>query len=144
MFLGRAPFLAVRGRAMRYSLWSVLCTTPRGVYLLSLTQGAVAHSPIFGFWDFAIGCFGAYKQQKHEQQMAVALLFVLKWYVQNTIPPMCWLGEGCNAYYFKRFSSDTVSLWRPFARRDANTRRPFLVLIRLRNPCLLARLRREG
>jgi hypothetical protein len=29
---------------MRYSLWSVLCTTPRGVYLLSLTQATTSRS----------------------------------------------------------------------------------------------------
>jgi hypothetical protein len=48
-------------------------------------------------------------------------------------------------YEDQRFdSSETVSLWRPFARRDARTRRPFLVAIRERNPCLFARLRRLG
>ena len=36
-------------------------------------------------------------------------------------------------------SSLTVSLWRPRARRRARTARPFLVSIRERNPCVLAR-----
>jgi hypothetical protein len=63
LLLGRAPFLAVRGRAIRYSLWSVLRTTPRGVYLLSLTQvtasrsrgcGSVTKKPnSLGFFGFA-------------------------------------------------------------------------------------------
>lgn len=33
---------------------------------------------------------------------------------------------------------------RPLRRRDANTRRPFFVLIRLRNPCTFLRLRTFG
>jgi hypothetical protein len=43
--VGRAPS---RGRAMRYSLWSVLCTTPRGVYLLSLTQVTASQRRVVG------------------------------------------------------------------------------------------------
>lgn len=38
----------------------------------------------------------------------------------------------------------TVSLWRPRARRRAKTARPFLVSIRVRNPCVLARRRLFG
>jgi hypothetical protein len=34
---------------MRYSLWSVLRTTPRGVYLLSLTQ--LAHDGTATYWN---------------------------------------------------------------------------------------------
>jgi hypothetical protein len=41
-------------------------------------------------------------------------------------------------------SSLTVSLWRPRARRLASTARPFLVSIRVRNPCVLARWRLFG
>ena len=41
-------------------------------------------------------------------------------------------------------STDTVSLWRPLARRLASTLRPFLELIRERNPCLFLRFLREG
>ena len=36
-------------------------------------------------------------------------------------------------------SALTVSLARPLARRRASTARPFLVSIRLRNPCVFAR-----
>jgi len=41
-------------------------------------------------------------------------------------------------------SSLTVSLWRPRARRRASTARPFLVFMRARNPCVLARFRLFG
>ena len=41
-------------------------------------------------------------------------------------------------------SSLTVSLWRPRARRRARTARPFLVSMRVRNPCVLARWRLFG
>jgi len=46
--------------------------------------------------------------------------------------------------YFPLFVSLTVRFFLPFARRRARRRRPFLVAIRERNPCLLARLRRLG
>ena len=46
--------------------------------------------------------------------------------------------------YLRRRSSDTVSLWRPLARREANTLRPLADSIRLRNPCTDLRLRRCG
>ncbi len=36
--------------------------------------------------------------------------------------------------YLSGLTSDTVSLWRPLARREANTLRPFADSIRLRNP----------
>ncbi|KKY62283.1 hypothetical protein Tanf_02615 [Tannerella forsythia] len=42
------------------------------------------------------------------------------------------------------YSSDTVSLFRPLARREANTRRPLAVDILRRNPCLFFLLRFEG
>ena len=42
--------------------------------------------------------------------------------------------------YFPWFSSETVSFLRPFARRDANTRRPFFVAILSRKPCLFTLL----
>ena len=51
---------------------------------------------------------------------------------------------GAAMIYFTCFSSETVRLWRPFLRRAANTLRPFLLLMRVRNPCLLTRLRFEG
>jgi len=38
----------------------------------------------------------------------------------------------------------TVSLWRPRARRRASTARPFLVSMRVRNPCVFARRRLFG
>lgn len=47
-------------------------------------------------------------------------------------------------YYFRRFSSETVSLWRPFARREARTLRPLAVCIRLRKPCTVLRRLRCG
>jgi hypothetical protein len=46
--------------------------------------------------------------------------------------------------YLPLFSSETDNLWRPFARRAVNTRRPFAVDIRSRNPCLFFLLRTEG
>ena len=42
------------------------------------------------------------------------------------------------------YSSLTERRLRPFARRRLSTRRPFFVLIRTRNPCVLARWRRFG
>ena len=41
-----------------------------------------------------------------------------------------------DGYYLSEL---TVSFFRPRARRRANTARPFLVSMRLRNPCVLAR-----
>ena len=41
-------------------------------------------------------------------------------------------------------SSETVSFLRPLALLLASTARPFLELMRLLNPCLLALLRRDG
>lgn len=46
--------------------------------------------------------------------------------------------------YLPLFVSLTVRFFLPLARRRASTRRPFLVAMRERNPCLLARLRRLG
>ena len=42
--------------------------------------------------------------------------------------------------YFPWCSSDTVNFLRPLARREANTRRPFLVAILSRKPCLFTLL----
>ena len=42
-------------------------------------------------------------------------------------------------YALCNFSSETVSFFLPFALRAANTRRPFLVAILSRNPCLFLR-----
>ncbi len=47
-------------------------------------------------------------------------------------------------YRLCRGSSETVSFLRPFLRRAANTRRPFLVAIRLLKPCLFLRFLCEG
>ena len=46
--------------------------------------------------------------------------------------------------YFPWCSLETVSCLRPFLRRAERTRRPFLVCIRRRKPCLLMRLRLWG
>ena len=48
--------------------------------------------------------------------------------------------EARDAY----LSELTVSLWRPRARRRARTARPFLVSMRVRNPCVFARRRLFG
>jgi hypothetical protein len=40
---------------------------------------------------------------------------------------------------FQSYSLLTVRRLRPFARRRFSTRRPFFVLMRVRNPCVLAR-----
>jgi hypothetical protein len=40
---------------------------------------------------------------------------------------------------FQSYSLLTVSFFRPLARRRFSTRRPFFVLMRTRNPCVLAR-----
>lgn len=52
-------------------------------------------------------------------------------------------GTRANAY-LPLLVSLTVRFFLPLARRRASTRRPFLVAMRERNPCLLARLRRLG
>lgn len=58
--------------------------------------------------------------------------------------PRCPYGYG-NAVvcddYFPWCSSETVSFLRPCARREASTRRPFLVFMRSRKPCLFTRRR---
>ena len=46
--------------------------------------------------------------------------------------------------YFPWCSSETVNFLRPWARREANTRRPFFVAIRSRKPCLFTRRRLCG
>ena len=50
----------------------------------------------------------------------------------------------CNYFFLPLYSSDTVNLARPFARRAANTRRPFFVAILSRKPCLLFLFLLEG
>lgn len=52
-------------------------------------------------------------------------------------------GYGCTGHLPGRLSL-TVRRLRPFARRRAINFLPFLVAIRLRKPCVLARLRRLG
>ena len=47
-------------------------------------------------------------------------------------------------YYLPWCSSETVNFLRPCARREANTRRPFLVAILSRKPCLFTRRRLWG
>ena len=46
--------------------------------------------------------------------------------------------------YFPLYSSETVNFLRPFARRDANTLRPFALAILSRNPCLFFLFLLEG
>ena len=49
-----------------------------------------------------------------------------------------------NYFFLPLYSADTVSFLRPFARRDANTRRPFFVAILSRKPCLFFLFLLEG
>ena len=49
-----------------------------------------------------------------------------------------------SAYFLAPRSSEIVSLWRPFARRLANTLRPLASCIRLRKPCVVFLRRFEG
>ena len=51
---------------------------------------------------------------------------------------------NCNYFFLPLYSSETVSFARPFARRAANTRRPFLVAILSRKPCLFFLFLLEG
>jgi len=53
-------------------------------------------------------------------------------------------GQNRGRVYFTRMVSDTVSLWRPRARRAERTLRPLLLLIRSRKPCLFTFFLREG
>ena len=50
----------------------------------------------------------------------------------------------CNYFFFPLYSSETVNFARPFARRAANTRRPFFVAILSRKPCLFFLFLLEG
>ena len=50
----------------------------------------------------------------------------------------------CNYFFLPLYSSDTVNLARPFARRAAKTRRPFFVAILSRKPCLFFLFLLEG
>ena len=50
----------------------------------------------------------------------------------------------CNYFFLPLYSSETVSFARPFARRAANTRRPFFVAILSRKPCLFFLFLLEG
>ena len=52
--------------------------------------------------------------------------------------------ESEQTFYFPWCSSETLSFLRPLARREANTRRPFLVAILSRKPCLFTLLRLWG
>ena len=49
-----------------------------------------------------------------------------------------------NGYFYPLYSSETVSLALPLARRAANTRRPLGVAILERNPCLFFLFRLDG
>ena len=49
-----------------------------------------------------------------------------------------------NYFFFPLYSSETVNFARPFARRAANTRRPFFVAILSRKPCLFFLFLLEG
>ena len=50
----------------------------------------------------------------------------------------------CNYFFLPLYSSDTVNLARPLARRAAKTRRPFFVAILSRKPCLFFLFLLEG
>ena len=56
-------------------------------------------------------------------------------------PVACLFG---NYFFFPLYSSETVNFARPFARRAANTRRPFFVAILSRKPCLFFLFLLEG
>ena len=49
-------------------------------------------------------------------------------------PSVFRIANKATEAYFRRRSSDTLSLWRPLARREASTLRPLAVCIRLRKP----------
>lgn len=49
-----------------------------------------------------------------------------------------------NYFLVPQYSSETVSFLRPFALRDASTRRPFAVAILSRKPCLFFLFLLEG
>ena len=52
--------------------------------------------------------------------------------------------KSSNGKNYPLYSSETVSFFLPFARRAANTRRPFAVAILSRNPCLFFLFLLEG
>ena len=58
--------------------------------------------------------------------------------------PSCPSSSPGISIYFPWCSSETVNFLRPLARREASTRRPFLLAILSRKPCLLTLLRLWG
>ena len=64
---------------------------------------------------------------------------VCKFYLGRLSPDI-----NCNYFFLPLYSSETVSFARPFARRAANTRRPFFVAILSRKPCLFFLFLLEG
>lgn len=53
-------------------------------------------------------------------------------------------GAKKDYFFFRVFSSETVSFFLPFLLRDANTLRPLAVAILSRNPCLFFLFLRDG
>ena len=74
-----------------------------------------------------------FNQQKQKSLQGNSCFFIL-----------CCYAQGAFFSFLILYSSETVSLLRPFARRAANTLRPLAVAIRSRNPCLFFLLRLEG
>jgi hypothetical protein len=66
--------------------------------------------------------------------------------VKKTKKARIWRHVPAFVWVERKFqnSSATLSLALPFALRDANTFRPFLVAIRLRNPCLFLLFLKDG
>ena len=81
----------------------------------------------------------AIRQEKHRAVAAVN--------PKSTAVDLLELGAAANAFgwpEFQSYSLLTVRRLRPFARRRFSTRRPFLVAIRTRNPCVRLRWRVLG
>ena len=78
------------------------------------------------------------KKTKKQQEITLAVWFLLLFVVVTTSGPCSESKRIGN--YFPWCSSDTVNFLRPWARREANTRRPFLVAILSRKPCLFTLL----
>ena len=77
----------------------------------------------------------------HKSNKEEKFLFLVA--LQNYLDRHC-LTFYCNYFFLPLYSSETVSFARPLARRAANTRRPFLVAILSRKPCLFFLFLLEG
>ena len=79
------------------------------------------------------------QHKKATRKRKLSSLLLCNFYLDRLAPDI-----SCNYFFLPLYSSETVSFARPFARRAANTRRPFFVAILSRKPCLFFLFLLEG